>query len=61
MASGMTRAEQRAETVYVTPDGEAFFTPDGEGRIWYDDMDAAIDEHGNDVRVIHLDNDPEDY
>lgn len=57
---GMTRAEQVAETIYALPDGSAFYTPDGEGRIWYDDVDQALEQAG-DYPVVDLDRRPEDF
>lgn len=49
------RSWQRTDTVYVTPDGSAFFTPDGEGRIWYDSEEEAMGPEGPGlVRVRHL-------
>lgn len=40
------RSWQRNDTIYVTPDGSAFFTPDGEGRIWYDSAEEAKADTG---------------
>lgn len=31
----ISRETQRADVIYVCPDGSAFVTPDGEGRYWY--------------------------
>lgn len=43
----ITRDNQQADVIYVRTDGrEVFFTPDGEGRIWFDSLDEAIDETG---------------
>lgn len=60
MAQGLTREEQVADTLYIQPDGQAFYTPDGEGRIWYDSDEDALD----DVEPAHtviLDEDAEDF
>lgn len=38
---GLTRAQQRLDTIYVCPDGSTFVTPDGEGRFWYDRTSPA--------------------
>ncbi len=45
---------QRTDTIYVTPDGSAFFTPDGEGRIWYDSKEEAMEDTGL-TRFHHFD------
>ena len=58
--AGMTRAEQRAEYLYLEPDGGAFFTPDGEGRIYYPSEADALEEH-EPVNVVVLDVAAEDY
>ena len=60
MAQGMTRSEQQADYAYILPDGQAFYTPDGEGRIWYDSEEDLLEEHTPDGTVL-LDVDPEDY
>jgi hypothetical protein len=61
LSEGMTRAEQVPDTIYVTPDGQAFYTPDGVGRTWYDSDEEAMAEHGDDLTVIVLDVEPEDH
>lgn len=45
------RSWQRDDVIYLMPDGSAFFTPDGEGRLWYDTEDEAVDESGLDTVV----------
>lgn len=40
------RRWQQAETFYVTSTGEVFYTPDGEGRYYYDDLAEALAEVG---------------
>lgn len=57
---GMTRGEQEVDRLYITPDGLAFYTPDGEGRIWYDTEAEAIADTGLDT-IVYLDRDPEDW
>ena len=58
---GMTRAQQEVDVIYVLPDETtAFFTPDGEGRIYYDTVAEAIADTGLD-EIIHLSKDPEDW
>jgi hypothetical protein len=58
--SGLTRAQQKTDTIYTTPSGAAFVTPDGEGRYWYDNAEAATAEHGE-LPIMGLNKDPEDY
>jgi hypothetical protein len=50
------RSWQRTDTVYVDAfDGSAFFSPDGEGRIWYDSLDEAMGPDGPGLsRVVYL-------
>lgn len=57
---GLTRAEQEAEKIYTTPQGQAFWTPDGEGRIWYDTLAEAIADVGE-YPVVELEREPEDW
>jgi hypothetical protein len=59
--AALTRDQQRTGTVYVLPDGEtSFFTPDGEGRIYFDSLQEARDETGINV-VAYLDETPDDF
>lgn len=57
----LQRKDQRPEELYVCPDGQTFFTPDGEGRIWYDTLHDALQEHGVPTPVNYLMEEPEDY
>lgn len=62
----LTRDSQRTETIYTTPGFErgkpesVFFTPDGDGRIWYDSVEEAKADSGL-TKVVHLLSEPEDY
>lgn len=56
----LTRYMQQADTIYVLPSGEAFYTPDGEGRIYYDSPEDAEDETGC-THWVWLSHFPEDY
>lgn len=50
------REDQEAETLYLTLDGGYFWTPDGEGRIFYDSLDEALADLGLDPGdVVELD------
>lgn len=55
----VTRDTQRLDVIYSCPNGSAFFTPDGEGRIWFDSTTEACDETGIDTIHILL-TEPED-
>lgn len=55
----LTRQQQKTNTIYVTPDGSAFFSPDGEGRIWFSSRDEAWDETGI-SKIVFLRSYPED-
>lgn len=48
---------QLEDTVYELPDGTAFYTPDGEGRIYYDSLDDAYEDTGHDVSICLDEND----
>lgn len=37
---------QRTDTIYVTPEGFAFFSPHGDSRIWFDSEKEALEETG---------------
>lgn len=58
--AGMTRDEQKPEYLYIEPDGSAFFTPDGEGRIYYDSDEDALEEH-EPAGIVMLDEPAEDF
>lgn len=51
----ITRATQEPCVIYVLEDGTAFFSPDGEGRIWYESEEKAVAEeaHGG-FPVVYL-------
>lgn len=61
----VTRKNQKTGVIYVTPgaaEGQSecvFFTPDGEGRLWFDTVNEAKEETGL-TKVIYLLDDPED-
>lgn len=57
----LTRNAQQLDTIYRTPRGLYFFTPDGEGRIWFDSLKEAREDTGIDSRVVVLKSEPEDY
>lgn len=49
------RSWQETDVVYVLADGSAFFSPDGEGRIWYDTEEEAMGPNGPGLdKVVHL-------
>jgi hypothetical protein len=53
----VTRANQVVEGFYRLEDGSVFVVnPDGEGRHWYDNLDAAIEDWGqpSDGKVRHI-------
>lgn len=54
-----TRSEQAPETIYIANDGQAFFTPDGEGRVWFDSAIEAQFAYGDDIDIVLLDPDTE--
>ena len=43
---------QRLDTAYVIPNGKAFFTPDGEGRIWYESLEELLEDTGLEKVVV---------
>jgi hypothetical protein len=47
------RSWQETDVVYVLEDGTAFFSFDGEGRVWYDSLAEAQAETGLD-KVVHF-------
>ena len=50
------REDQEAETLYLTQGGGYFWTPDGEGRVFYDSLDEAVTDLGLDPDdVVELD------
>lgn len=56
---GLTRAEQKPEQIYVVvPTGQGFYTPDGEGRVWYDSLEELQEDY--DGPVIFLTEEPEE-
>lgn len=61
----VTRKSQKTDVIYVTPgaaEGQpesVFFTPDGEGRCWYDTVNEAKEDTGI-TKVIYLLSNPED-
>lgn len=57
----LTRDTQKLDTIYRSPDGQYFFTPDGEGRIFFDDLKEAREETGITSRVALLKKQPEDF
>lgn len=51
----LTRAAQDADVLYLLPDGTCFWSPDGEGRFWYDNVDDAQGDHlGPPMRVVKV-------
>jgi hypothetical protein len=57
----LTRKAQKLDTIYRTPDGQYFFTPDGDGRIWFEDLKEAREETGIVSRVVVLMTEPDDF
>ena len=61
----VTRKSQKTDTIYVLPGAEfgdpesVFFTPDGEGRIWFDTLTEAIEQTGI-TSVEYLMSNPDD-
>lgn len=51
------RDEQEADTIYEMPDGSVFYTPDGIGRVYYDTIEDALADMGDDAPVISPDRD----
>lgn len=61
----VARKTQRLDVIYVTPrhtegkDSGVFYTPDGEGRYYYDTIEEAMEASGL-TKVIRLDAEPKD-
>lgn len=61
----VTRKTQKTGVIYVTPRAaegapeSVFYTPDGEGRVYFDTVNEAQDETGI-TKVIRLLEDPKD-
>lgn len=53
----VARPGLETDTIYVNPDGSAFWTPDGVGCYFYDTEEQAFDEAGadSDWETVHLD------
>lgn len=49
----ITRATQEVEVIYELEGGECFLSPDGEGRLWYEDVDEAEENHPG-CKVVSL-------
>lgn len=50
------RATQDADVIYVhDKSGMAFVTTDGIGRYWFDTVDEAIEEFGDDLDITYVD------
>jgi hypothetical protein len=58
---GMTRKQMEIDTIYRTPGDLYFFSPDGEGRIWYDTEEEIRDATGIVDDVVVLMSEPEDF
>lgn len=62
----VTRETQEIEVIYVGPEvdedkpGGVFVTTDGIGRYWYDSVEEAQEQHGDDLPICHLDVTPDD-
>lgn len=56
----MSRADQKVDVIYVTPEQEVFYTPDGVGRIYLDTVNEAKEETGI-TKVIYLMEAPDEY
>lgn len=62
----VTRKTQREDVLYVTPrysegkDSCVFYTPDGEGRFYFDTIETAMDETGI-TKVVRLSGEPKDH
>ena len=54
------RIDQDAEVIYEADDGRAFVSPDGEGRVYYDSVEAAKDDYG-DLHTVRVVGEIEDY
>lgn len=50
------REDLKADAVYyINEDAQYFYTPDGEGGIFYDTEEELIEAHGNGYRSIEID------
>lgn len=58
--TGLTRDQQEPEYLYIQPDGSAFFTPDGYGRVYYASQAEALKEI-DPVATIQLEREAEDF
>jgi hypothetical protein len=62
----VTRKSQKTDTIYVTPglakgeEESVFFTPDGEGRSYFNTVEEAKDETGI-TKVVTLMSYPDDF
>lgn len=43
----MTRERMKVDTVYVEPDGSAWFTPDEVGCYFYDTLEQALEDYAS--------------
>jgi hypothetical protein len=57
----LKRSEQEVEVIYVAPDGSAFWSPDGEGRFYFESLKEAKENAVFDMPVKKLKEFPEDY
>lgn len=49
------RETQRPDTFYRNVETDAvFLSPDGIGRFWYDSLEEAEEEHGDDLPVVEV-------
>lgn len=56
----MKRSDLRVDVFYRSLISEfIFFTPDGIGGYWYDTLEEAIEQHGDEYEVLFIDNVPE--
>jgi hypothetical protein len=46
MTITITRSTQQVDVIYLVQSGEAFYSPDGEGRVWFDTLEDALAETG---------------
>lgn len=56
---GMTRKQQAANVIYIQPDMTAFVSPDGTGRVYFENAVEAREETGLN-RTVHLADYPAD-
>jgi len=45
-------ARFKPDVIYETVEGDIFVSPDGIGRLWYDSVDEAYEQHGTDLPVV---------